>query len=238
MTTDSHVRIVHIDTSGPLWADVYRWVLAPAFPPTELLTSAGLAAALDDGAAHALAVVDRDGSPLATAVAEHLPHSDTVLLAYLAVTGGRRGGGIGAPLLREALATWHARYRPRLILAEAEHPAAYEPTEAYGDPTGRLRFYARNGGVAVDVPYFQPTLRPGLRRHYGMVLLTFPTGGAIPAAIPGAALRPFLAEQLIRTEGHVGKDAATVALFASVDRGDVRLLDPRDTEQLPLSTAP
>lgn len=151
-------------------AVTYHDLLLPAFIPEELGSLQGLI----DGVTHgdAIVTVVRDGAEITgAAVGEWFPTSRVMLLAYLAVAPNARSGGVGSRLLRETLALWEERYSPVLVIAEVEHPGFHGSDPGRGDPAARLRFYDRFGAKLIDMPYFQPALRPGSKRVTGLLLL-------------------------------------------------------------------
>ena len=67
-----------------------------------------------------------------------------------------------------------------VVLAEVEHPGHHEASEQHGDPTARLRFYGRLGGLILDVPYFQPPISDEEDPVYAMLLLALnPPAGLV-----------------------------------------------------------
>ena len=235
------MEMTEIEGPGELWDRVYAELLAPSFPPAELGDRAVLASLLTSGAARATAVTGGGGAPLAVAYGEWSPGTRVQLLAYLAVAAGLRGTGIGGGLLREVLADWRRRYTPCAILAEIEHPLAHDPDDAYGDPAARLRFYARHGAAALDLPYFQPALSPETDRCHGMLLIALHIDdelkGTAPGSIAAGPVAAFLTEYFESTEGMPQPgDRAAEALFAAVRRPrGIPLLPLEHVEGLPVS---
>lgn len=234
-------RIVQVDPAQPLFDAAYADILTPSFPPEERGGREELRAGALAGNTSVLAAVDEDGQPTAVAVGDWSPDIGVALLSYLAVRSDRRGTGVGGELLAAATADWRERWRPALMLAEIEHPTAHGASEAYGDPDKRVRFYARRGMRALDVPYFQPGLRPGSPRMYGFMLCTLEVAdegaGAEPDTVDGARVARFMTEYLEGCEGAVGTDPACLALFAALDRPEgVPLLDATDYARVPVST--
>ncbi|MFD7918575.1 hypothetical protein ACFV3R_05040 [Streptomyces sp. NPDC059740] len=122
-----------------------------------------------------------------------------------------------------------------------ENPRGRGAHREHGDPAARLRFYARHGGRALDVPFFQPALRHTGRRVPDMLLVVLPPCPPTDAAgrLPGAAVRTFLAGYLREYEGGPGDDPGVRALWQAVDRpGGIPLLPLDDLDALPLSSAP
>jgi GNAT superfamily N-acetyltransferase len=234
------VRLVDVDSADPLLVTVFDEVLAPSFPPDELGTVDGLRAGVADGSIAVTALVE-DDRPVAVAVGEWSPDSRVLLLAYLAARPGERSRGFGGKLLGVVNGAWQARFEPLLTLAEIEHPGAHGGTEAHGDPAQRLRFYARHGVRALDLPYFQPALHPGAKRVYGLLLsvlaMTPEAAGGEEGTVDPVPVKEFLTEYLEGTEGKVGDDPATKALWAALDRPGIPLLDLDDPTTLPISRA-
>lgn len=235
------METTEIEGPGELWDRVYEELLESSFPPPELGDRAVLASLLTSGAARATAVLGDDGAPWAVAYGEWSPGTRVQLLAYLAVAAGLRGTGIGGRLLHGALADWRTRYAPCAILAEIEHPLAHEPDDAYGDPVARMRFYARHGAAALDLPYFQPALSPDTDRCHGMLLIALHVDaelrGADPGSIAAGPVAAFLTEYFESTEGMPqAGDRAAERLFAAVRRPKgIPLLPMADPAALPVS---
>jgi GNAT superfamily N-acetyltransferase len=238
-------RIVQVDPAHPLFDAVYADVLTPSFPPEERGGLEELRAGALAGTSSVFAALDTDEGederPAAAAVGDWSPETGVALLSYLAVRSGRRGTGVGGELLAAAMADWRERWRPALVLAEIEHPSAHAASEAYGDPDKRVRFYARRGMRVLDVPYFQPGLRPGSPRMYGFMLCALEVAaagaGPGPDTVDGARVARFMTEYLQGCEGAVGTDPACLALFAALDRPEgVLLLDPAEYPRVAVST--
>ncbi|MYS20016.1 N-acetyltransferase [Streptomyces sp. SID4948] len=220
----------------PLLDAVYDDLLVTAFPPDELITRDELRSGLAGGAMLG-ALVAADGRPMGVALGEFSAESRILLLAYMSVRGDARSGGIGGLLMDSAVrGSWQERLSPLITLAEIEHPAAHSADAQRGDPGARLRFYARQGAKALDVPYFQPALRPGASRVPGMVLGVLATGPALAGAIaiPGEPVRTFLTEYFVTTEGKLPDDPAGRRLFEAVEQpGGIALLPMDDPAGLP-----
>jgi GNAT superfamily N-acetyltransferase len=235
------VKIVELAV-GELADRVFHEVMVPAFPPAELVTLDEFRAGLRDGAMEGSAVLGDDDRVLGAAVGEWSPASRVLLLGYLAVAAGVRAGGIGSRLHLHQLDRWREKYRPCLMLAEVERPDAHHTSEAYGDPTARLRFYGRHGARALDLPYFQPALGGGRPRVPGMLLLALHVdpelaGPGGPETVAAEPVRTYLTEYLTLTEGRVGDDPATAAMLAPLDHPDgVRLLPVDRYAEIPASS--
>ncbi|GAB2617742.1 hypothetical protein GCM10027168_57670 [Streptomyces capparidis] len=232
------MRIADLAAGDPLLDAVHADILAVSFPPDELETRDWLTGGVADGTVLVAAALDESGAPAGAAVGQWSPGARTLLLAYLAVRSGGRAAGTGGRLLDRVTGPWQARLRPRLTLAEVEHPWAHTASDAYGDPAARLRFYARRGARVLDIPYFQPPLRPDSQRVYGMLLtvltLTPDAAGPRPDTVDPAPLRAFLGEYY--DEHADGGDPASEALGRALDRPDgIPLLPADDLAALPLS---
>jgi len=214
------VRIVEAEP-GTLLDRVFAGLLSSTFTRDELGTVADLRASVEAGLSHVVVALDDAGTPVGVAIGEWSRTTRIMLLAYLAVSPESRSGGIGSLLLSHAFELWRTGYAPRAILAEIEHPAAFPASPERGDPVARLRFYARLGGKALPVPYFQPALGPGRSRVYGLifaVLWVGPDGaGARPGTLAAEPVRAYLREYLRETEGRVPNDPDTRALFNALD---------------------
>lgn len=165
------MRIVEVTTEARA-REVHEQILVPSFPREERVTADEFGVAFRRGRLDILVAEDDDGALLGTAVAEYFPDSDVVLLTWLAALPTARGLGLGGRLLDAGLQRWVERWHPRHVLGEVERPDATPATPDHGDPRARVRFYARHGGRALDVPYFQPPIGEGLPRVGPMLLIT------------------------------------------------------------------
>ncbi|MBD5787836.1 GNAT family N-acetyltransferase [Cellulosimicrobium terreum] len=222
--------VVPLDTPD-LVRSLHRDVYSHAFPSVELVPAERFLARHDDGGLRSLGVVE-DGLVVAGITGEWFPGPRVLLVLYLAIAPGRRGGGVGGLLVTSALDRWRA-LDPQLVVAEVEHPDHHAGSEAHGDPSARLRFYARLGARAVAVPYFQPGDGPGGERVPALVLVALPVDAPPehadpPATVPGGPLRVFLAENLSDGEGTLARDGAARRLLDAADHDLVPLVDPAD----------
>ncbi|MES4907564.1 MULTISPECIES: GNAT family N-acetyltransferase [unclassified Streptomyces] len=235
------IRMVEVRAGDDaLLTRVYRDLLLPHFPSNELESFDELRSGLEKDLRLVTAVVNEDGLPMAVAVGDWSPESGVLLLAYLAVRAEARSGGLGSLLVEEVNTGWQRRLRPLLTLTELEHPLAHESDEVYGDPVARLRFYARCGGRALDVPYFQPALGSGMDRVYGMLLVMLSgsadVGGRSGATIPPGPVQEFVERYFLDTEGEVPADPPARQLRQAMERpGGIPLLPLTDVRRLPLS---
>jgi GNAT superfamily N-acetyltransferase len=191
------------DDNLRLVPEFYRTVIAPCFSPDELETEDEITARLRSGRSRALIARDAGGAIAGGAVGDYFPHSDVMLLAYLAVRPGGRGNGIGATVLRAAKDAWMAELHPRLIVLEVEDPRKFTGSEAFGDPVARVRFYERHGARSLPLPYVMPALSPGAKRVQGLMLMAL--GGAdVPpgsTTAKGQHVARFIAEYFEEFEG-------------------------------------
>lgn len=177
----------------------YADLMAPAFPPNELMSWEELALALRRGAVEGLLALE-DASPVAGLLLEPHAHGDVVLLSYLVVAPALRGRGLGADLIHRAVGD-----DPRLVLAEIEDPRFHPPDPLTGDPVRRARFYDRIGSRLLPIPFSQPSLRPGAPRVRNLLLITIPSAWR-GATVPGPLLRRFLDEYYSTSEGKEALD--------------------------------
>jgi len=95
------------------------------------------------------------------------------------------------------------------VLAEVEDPRHHVDPDR--DPHRRLAFYARHGALLLHRPYFQPLLRPGRKRVYGMLLIVVAApeamvGSAVRSAPVAGFLRAYFEESEAGTEGSAAGD--------------------------------
>ncbi|MDA1361710.1 GNAT family N-acetyltransferase [Glycomyces luteolus] len=215
-------RIVEQTRPGGLLAQVYREVLAPAFPPEEIESESSVAETLEAGLGSLLVAVDESGKPAGAAFGRWWEASRVQMLVNLAVGPGTRGHGLGGRLLQDAVDVWRERYDPCLIVAEIESPDARMVHEAYGDPRRRLGFYESAGARVLDLPYFQPGIGGVSRRVNGMLLLAIHADPSFtpdrPDRLSGKPLRSFMTDYLLAAEGQAPSDWDAKALFKAIDR--------------------
>ncbi|MDF2848090.1 MAG: N-acetyltransferase [Oerskovia sp.] len=220
---------------------LYRDVLSPSFPPAELVSLDSFLADHAAGHLESLGVVEvpdgaapPSGRVVAGVVGSWSAEARVLLVQYLAIAPGRRGGGIGAALLGAAVAAWLKDLRPVMVLGEVEHPRFHAASEAHGDPEARLRFYARHGGRVLAVPYFQPGNEPGAERVPALLLMTLATEDPEARSVPAAPLRAFLREYFEASEGSLADDAPTRALLDAVSGDRVALLGVDELDRVPV----
>lgn len=212
--------------------EVYDVLLAPSFPPAELVPPDVL---LDGVAGGALSVrTARDGSgPVAVAVTQRLDPAPAVLLLYFATRRDARGQGVGSELFGELTRAVLERDRPQLFLAEVERPDRHRGSVEHGDPTARLRFYGRHGARALDVPYLQAPIGdedPVL----GMLLLALHVDPSVLSgrdgleSVPGAALLGPAVDAMLDGYGLEDAGSAAARLRAAASAETVRLLPVED----------
>jgi hypothetical protein len=231
------MRIYKVPGSGPVIEAFYHQVLQPSFAADVLIGLDELQEIADRFSGSVwLAQDEADGTILGGAVWEWDESVRVVLLSYIAVRPGIRGGGIGGPLYLEALDSWRRRFRPCLVLAEIEDPAApvhggsEEHSEDHGDAADRLRFYLSRGSRVLDFPYFQPALEPGADRVSGLLLIVLYAdtefAGTGDGTIDAGVVRKYLENYQIQYEGKVARDDQAMKMWRALDRpGGVRLRD-------------
>ncbi|GAA1397040.1 GNAT family N-acetyltransferase [Luteococcus peritonei] len=207
---------------------VWREVLRPAFPDSELLAEESFVAELAREELHVLAALDGDRI-MGCAVGEHDPSSGVVLLTWLATTAAARGTGVGSLLLDQALVQWQLRWQPRMILGEVENPSRHRASEQHGDPRARVRFYRRCGARALALPYFQPSVSPDQPRVADMMLTVLRDDGEMPG--------PWVASGPVRRFWHQltidePRDAAWQAMEAALAGERVEALDLHSPDEL------
>lgn len=217
MTSEHSTRPV---TRAEDLKQVYDVLLAPSFPPSELVPLEWLTEGVASGAVDVLVAEDSSGA-VAIAVTEALPPAPVVLLTYFATRADRRGSGIGTALFRGMLRAVLDRDHPLLVVAEVERPDRHSGSPEFGDPTARLRFYGRHGARALDLPYFQPPIVDGDPVH-GMLLLALHLADGVVVAgddglegIPGEGLLADAVDAILNDAGSGGRTPAADRLRAA-----------------------
>lgn len=207
------VRLSDLDDHA--CAELYRALLEPSFPPSELMTLDELDAARRSGDSDGLTLLD-DGRPVAVLVTEDYLGGRVRLLTYLAVAESARRRALGQHLL----ATLPRGAGAPLVLAEIEDPR-FHAVERASDPAARVRFYARHGWRLLPLNYFQPSLRGGSPRVAHLFLIAFdPPDGTLD----GELVANFLEEYFVACEGDaVNYDADVRALLSTAGRDGGRL---------------
>lgn len=149
---------------------MHAQILAPSFPAYELMTLERLTAEVVAGDTEVNVVRDADGELAGTAIGTWYEEARVLLLDYLALRPGQRGGGLGSALLRSSIDAWAQEHDPCIVIAQVEHPDHHDPHPQHGDPEARLRFYGREGARLLALPYFTPGVGDGKPRTGGMIL--------------------------------------------------------------------
>jgi GNAT superfamily N-acetyltransferase len=217
-------------------ADFYRIVLAPHFGNDELETEEEFAGGLRSGGTRALAARTADGTLVGGAVVDWFARSHVLLLSYIAVLPGQRGGGTGAKLIAAVSGAGAAGLDPLLVVAEVEDPRHFASDPAFGDPSARVRFYERLGTRTLPVPYTQPALGAGRSRVPHLLLMVLGGSLASPGTqrVDGETVELFLREYFEGCEGTPNPgDAQAQDLFAACRQpGGLPLLLVSDLPEL------
>ncbi|WGT48264.1 hypothetical protein [Tessaracoccus lacteus] len=202
-------------------ARIYSELLEPSFPADELGSLEALQADLGDPGSLVLTLRDDEGLDLAVSIAFHDAGAGVLLLAYLAVRPGTRGGGYGNALMAGSLQRWDEIFSPDFVIGEVERPGdRADVVEEHGDPEARLRFYRRFGARRVVAPFFQPGIAPARHRipMYLMLLHISPSArvgeevdGHLSVSAP--PLRAFIADYIAATEERPPTDPEAVELL-------------------------
>lgn len=163
----------------------YTDILEPSFPATELVERSVFLDQVRRGDLDAMIAHD-EGAVSGIIVGERV--GSTVLIAWLAVRAAQRDRGAGSALLIAGTDRWLGEPGVELVLAEIERPDSHLSDEAFGDPRRRIDFYARHGGGALALPYYQPPIAEGMPRVRGLILsvVASATGGRAPRALSAA----------------------------------------------------
>lgn len=229
------VRIEPV-SDGDRLALVYREVLDPSFPVTELVTFEEFVASGGAGRLDVLVAMDDDDAVLGAIIGER--HGAGVLVNWLAVAGTTRGGGVGGALLRAGIAHWLGEGGALVVLGEVERPDIFSAHPQYGDPARRVAFYERAGVAVLDMPYYQPPIREGAPRIPGLMLtvLAAAKAAATPRLLDPAETAA-VRDVLLATMGPAEPgDAETARVYDAVDNPHgLRLLPLAEYESVPLS---
>ncbi|MFT3876109.1 MAG: hypothetical protein QM708_06780 [Propioniciclava sp.] len=216
---------------------IYDEILQPSFPPAELVNRETF---VHEGSSGRLDVLGAYVADACAGVIVGQRHGAAVLVVWLAVGSAGRGSGLGSTLIKAGVERWMALPGVAMVLAEVERPDLFEAHPEYGDPARRLAFYARLGAGALAVPYFQPSVGPGMPRVPGLLLATLATQNADPFPRPlDSDETDAVGEFLTSIMGEpMDGDAEMEALFGAVrDPAGVRLLPLDDYASIPLPPA-
>lgn len=199
----------------------HREILATNFPIDQLVAEEAFVAGQQ--AEGSRTVLAWDGADLVGGLTGHCyPACRIYLLGYLAVSPASRGSGIGSALLHHGLEHWSQELSPRLILGEVEDPREHHDAQ-YGDPRRRFLLYRRFGARVLQLPYFQPALRPSGSRVRGLLLMVFlaePEAYVGPATVAGQPLDCFIREYIAESEGHLADKDTELELLLTRCRLD------------------
>ncbi|BBZ72018.1 GNAT family N-acetyltransferase [Mycobacterium paraseoulense] len=177
MTNGIAVRDIRTEAGAGVIEEIYREILHPSFGPDELDSLDTIVGALADSGSDApwgLCAFDYE-TPVGCLLGYPYPHSGALLIGYVSVKPGLRGGGIGHVLMDAAERRWHADPNTTLVLAEVEDPRRH-PVVGDIDPKRRAAFYARRGAQVVVGPYFQPRLDAEGKKRVHDLFLTVLSG--------------------------------------------------------------
>lgn len=179
MTSPVKIRDLRSDVSTSVVEQIHREILQPSFGPDELDTLDTVLEGLTDGGSYeawGLCALDGD-TPVGCMLGYPFPRSQVLLIGYVAVMPGLRGGGIGHVMMDAAQQKWYGKADVKLVLAEVEDPRRH-PVQGDIDPKRRALFYARRGAQAVVGPYFQPRLEgEGRKRVHNLFLTVLSANG-------------------------------------------------------------
>lgn len=214
----------HSPDAPALLRELHDTVLRPSFRPAEYVSPAVVKVADSRPAIIARAP---GGQVAGGALGHAYPASGVLLLSYLAVRRELRGQGVGTALMAALRERWLSA--GTLAVLELDDPRHHAPHPAYGDPAARLRFYGANGVRLLDLPYFQPGLRPGLPRVQHMFLGVIPAPGVtLPPSVDGHQVSAFLDEYFADSEGTIGGDEELTGLLSAARVPRVRLIPAQD----------
>jgi len=211
------VELVEGSAQPPeVWQACFRQVLVPSFPAGELVEEEDFLSARDRDSSWVLMALD-GGRPVGVSMVDAPGPGDRLgLLSYLAAHPTGRARGIGSRLMEQV------RRRRSMLLVEIEDPRQHADT-GFGQPWRRVEFYRRHGVRALQVPFFQPPVAPGVPRVEGMLLgVVMP--GPVPDHLASAPIRTYLTAYLRSSGEDVGVPPAST-LLGSLDGDQVAVVD-------------
>jgi GNAT superfamily N-acetyltransferase len=218
------------EVTESLVQDVYRRILQPSFGPNELDTLDTLLEGLANNETWGLCAIDGD-TPVGCMLGYPYTQSHVLLIGYVSVKPGLRGGGIGHVLMDAAEQRWYGNDGLSLVLAEIEDPRQY-PAVGDIDPKRRALFYARRGAQVIVGPYFQPRLDGEGKRRVPHLFLTVLDGNS-EAITPENSVR---AEQVTNFLLEYFRESGEGSDFPRADdeEGNRLVAWYRDRETVPL----
>jgi GNAT superfamily N-acetyltransferase len=215
------------EVSESVIRDIYHEILEPSFRPDELDTLDTLLEGLENDEVWGVCALDGD-TPVGCVLGYPYLKSQVLLIGYVTVKPGLRGGGIGSVLMDAAEQRWFGRTDLTLVVAEVEDPRRHPVSDGI-DPARRAVFYARRGALVVVGPYFQPRLDGAGKKRVYDLFLTVLSGAITPEnAVQATQLTNFLLEYF-RDSGE-GSDFPRV----DDDEGSRLLAWYRDRTMVPL----
>ena len=196
------MRIVDITREDEALLDafyegIYLADFAPQREPLEAWKRA-----LWGGAAYEMHVrLALEGETILGGIAYELyPQSRCGLVTYMVVGPAARGRGLGRTLQTDAARSLFAS-GARAVFGEVNDPRVPHAYESVEQSWTRLERNQRWGARVLLTPYIQPSLGPGLSRDHGLLLIALAGDAPLPASLPGALVRDFIAELFAANEG-------------------------------------
>ena len=172
--------------------EAWTWALWSGEAPYRMMVRVALAA---------------DGDEIVGGIAYELyPRSRCGLVTYMVVAPAARGAGLGRRLQGDAARALFAG-GARAVFGEVSDPRVPHGHETAAAAWERLERNQKWGARVVDARYVQPALGPGLERDRGLVLIALRDRAPLPATMPGAIVRDFVAELFAATERTTDQDA-------------------------------
>lgn len=201
-------------------------VLRPSFTVDELPDVDYLTG--DDDRATLMVVASDPDGPAATIVFSRAVGAPVGIVSYLASRPGLRSRGLGG-LLVATLAEMLRTAGVEVVIGEVHDPRFTVETE-HERPSDRIRFYERNGALALAVPWVQPSLSPGASRVRDMLLLTLSVSDRCRTeGIPAEWIVDWAAAYFAEDEGAEPTDDEYRSLIDRIAQRDpIPLLDLAD----------
>lgn len=215
------------DTEPALLQRAFDVVLRPSFTEAELPSVDALHPGHLSGHDQTVIIATDADGPAGVAVYSRAADAPVGILNYLATRPGERGRGLGGRLLTRLQESARAT-SVQVVLGEVHDPRWYDEADDE-HPEARLRFYGRHGALALDRPWIQPSLAPGVDRVRHMLLLAVVhRPSLVEDGVPTQWLFEWAEDYFGAEEGRVPDDAEYLELVARLSTGSTAELLPVD----------
>lgn len=221
------IEIRDLSAHSGLLAATFDTVLRPSFTVDEL---PDLDYILDPGPQRESIVVVAidDGDPVGAIVFGRTTGAPVGIVSYLASRPGLRSRGLGGSLMAK-LAETLSTAGVEAVIGEVHDPR-FTPETDEERPSDRIRFYERNGALALAVPWVQPSLSADAPRVRDMLLLTLQVSDRCRSeGLPAQWIVEWATDYFVEDEGAVPTDDEFRSLMDRIAEHDpIPLLDLAD----------